>query len=103
MLSSAWVPATLEGSYEPADEVAARQLRLTDQALVLVWPSIGDPQGDGGIVFTCGLSDTFALEVAGGVYDVATAVLDDRHDELKGVGIEGLQLPGRHIQVSFFR
>jgi hypothetical protein len=78
-------------------------LRLTDQALVLVWPSIGDPQGDGGIVFTCGLSDTFALEVAGGVYDVATAVLDDRHDELKGVGIEGLQLPGRHIQVSFFR
>lgn len=84
--------ATVVGQFRPADDVAARRLTTGDQALVLLWPSGGDPEFDS-VVFTCELSEMFAVEIPGGTYDLVAYVFDHRRDEILGTAwIQSMRL-----------
>ncbi|MGW6933528.1 FHA domain-containing protein [Lentzea sp. NPDC054927] len=85
--------ATVIGQFFPADDVAARRLTTGDSALVLLWPSGGDPAFES-LLFTCTLEEIFIVEVPGGRYDLVAYVLDRRRDEVLGTAwIESLWLP----------
>lgn len=86
-------PSLLYGTFELADDVAARRLSAYDPTLVMVWPTHSDPAFES-IVFTCDLSQTFELELAGGMYHVAALVLDERRDDIRGgADYSNLQVP----------